>query len=683
MAALIVNTVLVMLLIAGSVKSQFDPDLIIFPDDKSPLNSTRLSVLKCREYSQNYTAAKYRKPFIKIGIVGGTLSFPGQYPHMAAIGMNDSDHGLKFFCGGSLISERYILTAAHCLTRATPTIVRLGEHNLLSHLGNDDVEDFGIESLIPHPLYHTTSVYNDIALIKLNKRVKFKKNIRPACLSDEKNENHLGLIAIGWGDTSFSGTPSSILQEVALEYFSFDECSKDYPPVRRMKKGLQHTQLCAGSRSGEKDTCQGDSGGPLSTFTYSPEVFGNIYTIVGVTSFGKGCGSKIPAIYTRVLSYRDWIESIVWNNGSSKWLPVGEKPCVREVIHSTRMASSAYLVIVYILMINGARSQFNSDSIIFPDDDNELGSSCIRSSDDRLGICSKMPDCRGAENIQLVDFCDLQEQTVCCLLETLYTSIDNRFGNDKDPKGASKENPKDTPAKEVRTEAPQWHKTHASQALIGELYEDERRIKWRCGGSLITPRFVITSAHCMFSINIPTYIRITGNDTERQLIRQTDALVDDIFIHPEYNPYKLYYDVAVVRLSKAIWGFQPVYLPTTNSIYKREALHISGWMNSPHNLEEFKFIRDDVKVIPTESCSSYFHLPELADGIIENQICGIIAHNSSLLPCSGAFLGPLETHSHALVGIPSFTYGCDNDRPFVFTNIASFTPWIKSIIERA
>lgn len=329
------------------------------------------------------------------------------------------------------------------------------------------------------------------------------------------------------------------------------------------------------------------------------------------------------------------------------------------------------LCIVTILLINTVQAQFNSDAIIFPDDDNELGSSCIRETDGRLGICTKMPDCRGAE-VMLIDFCKAHEQTVCCLLETLYTSIDNRFADDGVPQKPEV----------LHQDVPQSRDNHASQALIGELYEDERRIKWRCGGSLIAPRYVITSAHCIFSVNIPTYIRITGNDKEQQAIRQTDALVDDVYIHPDYDPYKLYHDIAIVRLSKAIWDFHPVYLPTTNSNFMREPLHISGWMNTPENLEEFNFVSDSVQAIPKDVCSKYFQIPELANGIIENQICGMLAPNSSLVPCSGAFLGPLETQSHAIVGIPSFTYGCDNDRPFVFTNIASFSPWIRTVIAR-
>lgn len=319
-----------------------------------------------------------------------------------------------------------------------------------------------------------------------------------------------------------------------------------------------------------------------------------------------------------------------------------------------------YLLIVSYLT-SSVRSQLDPDSIIFPDGDNELGSSCTRDSDGSLGICTHIRDCRGYNSDSMINFCSLSDQLVCCKLKTLYNTIDKRFGE------------------ENRTTQSNYE--HAPQALIGELFEDERRIKWRCGGTLIAPRYVLTSAHCLFAVDIPTYIRITKNDNEKQRIQQTDASIDNIFVHPEYHPFKLYYDIAIIRLNKAVWGYQPVFLPTSDSSVNRENLRVSGWLNSPNDPEQYNLVSDSVRILPNDMCSSHFRLSQLPEGIIENQICGTIADNSSLVPCSGAFLGPLETTGHTIFGIPSFTFGCNNDRPYVFTNIASFAPWIKALID--
>ncbi|XP_059610521.1 serine protease Hayan-like [Phlebotomus argentipes] len=354
------------------------------------------------------------------------------------------------------------------------------------------------------------------------------------------------------------------------------------------------------------------------------------------------------------------------------------------------MAAWVCLVIVT-CFIGIAQSQFDPDAIIFPDDDNELGSSCIRDSDGKLGICSKLQDCRGIHKFGIaisIDFCNRKDQTVCCSLEHLYNSVDSRFGEEEnehkedDKMKDDKVEKKDKDDKEdTEEEKSRAREIHATQALIGELLGDKRRIRWRCGGSLISPRLVLTSAHCIFSVDIPTYIRITTKDVERQIIEHTDASIDKIFIHPEYHPLKLYYDIAIVRLNKAIRGFQPVSLPTTNDTLLRDDLHVTGWLNTPRDSEEHKFVDDTVKLLPSDNCTSFFDLAELADGIVDNQFCGVIADNSSLVPCSGAFLGLLEAESHVVVAIPSFTIGCSNDRPYVFTNIAHFIPWIKALID--
>ncbi|KAL6446404.1 hypothetical protein ACFW04_001169 [Cataglyphis niger] len=101
--------------------------------------------------------------------------------------------------------------------------------------------------------------------------------------------------------------------KVQLNYISEDDCKKSYAEdfgTRRMPDGLIQSLLCAGIMEGGKDTCQGDSGGPLQRVLAKPYC---MYSIVGVTSFGKFCAFKFsPAIYTKVSIYIDWIESTVW-----------------------------------------------------------------------------------------------------------------------------------------------------------------------------------------------------------------------------------------------------------------------------------------------------------------------------------------------------------------------------------
>jgi secreted trypsin-like serine protease len=100
------------------------------------------------------------------------------------------------------------------------------------------------------------------------------------------------------------------LQKVTLQLLNTSTCQPSYRNRRNLKKGIVNEQLCAGDLSGDRDTCQGDSGGPLQI---KDKEYICSYHLIGITSFGIGCGGKaVPSVYTRASSYLDWIESVVW-----------------------------------------------------------------------------------------------------------------------------------------------------------------------------------------------------------------------------------------------------------------------------------------------------------------------------------------------------------------------------------
>ncbi|XP_062552040.1 serine protease snake-like [Armigeres subalbatus] len=244
-------------------------------------------------------------------IVGGEVAKKNEFPHQALLGWKQSEdsYEYKFDCGGSLISERFVLTAAHCSKRGQPDIVRLGEHNI-----DDDTDnqvDFEIESIVKHPDYRFRSAHHDIALIKLTENVRFSKVIRPACLWTGHNINVTSVIATGFGSMETSGSGSNLLRKVVLEFIDKQVCERQFAGMRNFGGSLIDQQLCIGSKVGGKDTCQGDSGGPIQVIL---EPKGCTFHVIAVTSLGpKSCGDS-PALYTRVAGYIDWIEKIVWKN---------------------------------------------------------------------------------------------------------------------------------------------------------------------------------------------------------------------------------------------------------------------------------------------------------------------------------------------------------------------------------
>ncbi|XP_055618901.1 uncharacterized protein LOC129763961 [Toxorhynchites rutilus septentrionalis] len=295
---------------------------------QSPDLNSRKAVQKCKEYSKlSYnqiavstltltpTVLKYDVPkcdnIVKL-IVGGNITKPGEFPHMAAIGWRYADR-VSFDCGGSLISDRFVLTACHCyldIDGEFPSFVRLGEQNLVRDDDGANPIDVDIEEFLRHPEFkRSRGLYNDVALIKLVRKITFTNYIRPACLFDQFRVSAEQAIATGFGLKDDHGDKSDELLKVSLNIYGNDFCQKAYTNIRQLKSGFKETQLCAGNTEGGKDTCQGDSGGPLQITKQENHC---MFHIVGITSFGQSCGSSVPAVYTRVASYLDWIESVVW-----------------------------------------------------------------------------------------------------------------------------------------------------------------------------------------------------------------------------------------------------------------------------------------------------------------------------------------------------------------------------------
>lgn len=259
-----------------------------------------------------------------IRIYGGQNSSIGAYPWVAALGYASTGVSeVQFHCSGSLINERYILTAAHCLDPGTLkgrrlVEIRLGDWDLLTEADCEVMERGNMECAPPfrrvtmetaiiHPSYAQRFTYSDdIALIRLTETLDLNSlspNIHPVCLppagaTEALTEEGRQVIAVGWGMTE-SGSLSEILQEIKLPIVNSARCRSVYG------RAFGGNQICAGGMAG-RDTCAGDSGGPLIVGSSSGSA---PYIQVGIVSFGMAvCGKNdTPAVYTDVRLYRDWI----------------------------------------------------------------------------------------------------------------------------------------------------------------------------------------------------------------------------------------------------------------------------------------------------------------------------------------------------------------------------------------
>ncbi|XP_055697134.1 serine protease grass-like [Phlebotomus papatasi] len=240
-----------------------------------------------------------------------------EYPWMALLRYRDSD-GFSFRCGGSLITDRYVLTAAHCIARLRSGIdvysVVLGEYDVRY---DEDCQTIGDETicspptqeilkdlLLPHPKYNTPKFANDIGLIRLRDRADTNRdNIKPVCLPYTQQLQRMQLrrlVATGWGTTE-NMTTSNDLLKVSLPVVDNSRCQRVYLSLK-----WTPNQFCAGGEN-NVDTCKGDSGGPL---VYPGNIRGQRYVQFGIVSAGvNSCGvsNGTPAVYVRVGNYMKWI----------------------------------------------------------------------------------------------------------------------------------------------------------------------------------------------------------------------------------------------------------------------------------------------------------------------------------------------------------------------------------------
>lgn len=228
------------------------------------------------------------------------MAQPGEIPYQAYL-ISSRFFGLvQATCGGSLIRDTWVLTAAHCIHRMTKTEVRLGGTNVnqMSYVQTATL-------LKMHEGYNPSTFANDVALLRLPMAAT-GENIAVIALPPMDIgalENELVTVS-GYGKTSNNGEGSPDLLKVQLRTITNEECAAEYGPA------ITESNICAFySTEPGQSACQGDSGGPM---TYN-STDGNV--LVGVVSFGStnGCDT-VPVAYARVSSFLEWINTNIMQN---------------------------------------------------------------------------------------------------------------------------------------------------------------------------------------------------------------------------------------------------------------------------------------------------------------------------------------------------------------------------------
>ena len=207
-------------------------------------------------------------------IVGGTQVDPAcpdcKYPFM--VSLQSSGWWGGHFCGGSLVREDWVVTAAHCVQGESPNNVDvvIGLHNVNGTTG-DQTRD--VVEIIIHPQYSNNSLNNDYALLRLDEPITDFEPIQ-LCTDDSHDEEPVMSTVMGWGATQSGGWGSNVLLEVDVPID--DSCGN-------IGNEVTNNMICAGYSSGGYDSCQGDSGGPLIMTNDEGE-----YELIGIVSWGYG-----------------------------------------------------------------------------------------------------------------------------------------------------------------------------------------------------------------------------------------------------------------------------------------------------------------------------------------------------------------------------------------------------------
>jgi len=254
--------------------------------------STALALLVCGLAAVHAAVPGRRVPREALGnlrgidpfIVNGTKCNIKEVPYQLSM-----EQLFMHVCGASIVSEKYAVSAAHCVMGVPSWLIRVRAGSTWTFLGNWMGKTSGIKNVWYHSNFTMTKLDHDVSVLELKKSLKFGTTIQPIALpavGEELAQGATGVVS-GWGTLSEGALLTAFhLRKLEIPLWTMDECTELY---RKPAYPLTENMLCGGDYEG--DACQGDSGGPL--------VSGG--KLVGIVSWGEGCNEAgKPGIYTKV-----------------------------------------------------------------------------------------------------------------------------------------------------------------------------------------------------------------------------------------------------------------------------------------------------------------------------------------------------------------------------------------------
>ncbi|XP_062979196.1 chymotrypsin-like elastase family member 1 [Elgaria multicarinata webbii] len=240
-------------------------------------------------------------------VVGGYEARKHGWPSQISL-QYYANGGWYHTCGGTLVKQNWVMTAAHCVDRNMNFRVVLGDHDIYQYEGPEQVISVG--RIFVHEYWNSNNVAGgyDIALLRLSQSATLNTYVQLGALppSGQILANNYPCYISGWGMTRTNGQLASVLQEAYLPVVDYATCSNP----SYWGSTVKNTMVCAGG-DGTRSGCQGDSGGPLHCLVNGK------YYVHGVTSFVSSSGCNVyrkPTVFTRVSAYISWINNIISSN---------------------------------------------------------------------------------------------------------------------------------------------------------------------------------------------------------------------------------------------------------------------------------------------------------------------------------------------------------------------------------
>ncbi|XP_058056054.1 transmembrane protease serine 9-like [Anopheles bellator] len=573
-------------------------------------------------------------------IVGGTETVAHQFPWLAGLFRQG-----KLYCGASVVSRNFLVTAAHCVNSFEPSEIRvyLGGHNI----AKDYTELRRVKRIIDHELFDIFTFNNDIALLELDKPLRFGPTIQPACLPDGSVADFTGSLGVvaGWGRIEEKRPPSKTLRAVEVPIWSQDQCLE----AGYGSKKISANMMCAGYHDGQKDACQGDSGGPM----HKMGPLGSM-EVIGVVSWGRGCARpNLPGIYTRIVNYLPWIHQKL--AGECLCPPKDIRP-QDSAMQPRRMGGGRCVTVSLLAALcwlavsgSGAESigrRWNETELILPS----------RSRSGRF------------------------------LFDTLFGLNTAAFSLDDDD---------DLTSNQVKSCDCECGAANQEIRIVGGRPTGVNQYPWlarlvydgqfHCGASLLTRDYVLTAAHCVRRLK-RNKIRVILGDYDQFVASETPAImraVTAIIRHRSFDQNSYNHDIALLKLRKPVdftKTIRPVCLPKERSEPAGQLGTVVGWGRTSEGGTLPALVQHvDVPILTLDQCRS---MKYRASRITSNMLCAGKGKQDS---CQGDSGGPLLVRSgdkHEIVGIVSWGVGCGRaGYPGVYTRVARYLPWLRANLD--